>query len=944
MHPLSTGQKKTKQKKMGTLPNFHENRGASPTAVDTTNDITECKQVEAALAESERRYRGIVETALEGIALYEPDGTVTYVNQRMADLLGYSREKIIGMSTLDFVEAEEREAVIAAGESAKERGSFSKVWKLRRKDTSILWTLVNVTARRDAAGNVLGYLAMHTDITTRKQAEDALRQREREFAAMFEQSVVGKAQSDLDTSRMLRVNKAFADMLGYTPEEMTGMTFIEITHPDDREGNLEAYAPLRTGEDNRMEIDKRFFRKDGSVVWAHVAANLIRSDDGTPAYSIAVIQDITRRKHAEEALRKSEERSRSIVENSSEVLYRVDLRTGRYEYISKSAERLLGYPVEEFLAMTGEDTLALVHPDDLPGIREGLRWLEAEGSAQVEYRHRVRSGGYRWFSTNLTLTRDADGTPRYRNGYSRDITDRKWAEEALRESEARFRLMFESHKAVMLLIEPDTGKILDANVAAAEFYRYSRDRLRSMYIYQINQMPAEEVDAERRKAVDLERNRFIFPHRIANSERRWVEVHSSPVTLQNRPVLFSIIHDVTARLQAEEALQKAKQELEQRVKERTAELASRAEQLRALAGELTLSEQRERTRLARVLHDHLQQLLVASKFRIAILGRGGDELLKQGVKEIEDLIDESIAASRSLTVELSPPILHEAGLTAGLEWLARRMKDTHGLFVELELEESGVLPEAPKILLFESVRELLFNVVKHASVLSARVNLRRFDNSLRVVVSDKGKGFDPVSLPAAGESGRGFGLFGIRERLELMGGSFTIESILGQGSQFIVSMPVSPSESIQTPPQQVIPLPEAQIFSPVYPDPGRKIRVMLADDHAVVRQGMANLLGDEPDLEVVGQAADGQEAVDLASRLLPDVILMDMSMPKLNGVEATRLICNDWPEIRIVGLSMFEEADRAQAMRDAGAVDYLTKSGPADKLLSAIRKCIWDRH
>ena len=112
---------------------------------------------------------------------------------------------------------------------------------------------------------------------------------------------------------------------------------------------------------------------------------------------------------------------------------------------------------------------------------------------------------------------------------------------------------------------------------------------------------------------------------------------------------------------------------------------------------------------------------------------------------------------------------------------------------------------------------------------------------------------------------------------------------------------------------------------------------MLVDDHAVVRQGIANLLKDQPDIEVVGQAADGQEAVDLAARLLPDVILMDMSMPKLNGVEATRIIHNDWPEIRVIGLSMFEEADRAQAMRDAGAVDYIAKSGPAEAMIDAIR-------
>jgi DNA-binding NarL/FixJ family response regulator len=119
--------------------------------------------------------------------------------------------------------------------------------------------------------------------------------------------------------------------------------------------------------------------------------------------------------------------------------------------------------------------------------------------------------------------------------------------------------------------------------------------------------------------------------------------------------------------------------------------------------------------------------------------------------------------------------------------------------------------------------------------------------------------------------------------------------------------------------------------------PGTPIRVLLADDHAVVREGLARLLGGEPDIEIVGQAADGQEAVELAARLLPDIVLMDMSMPRLNGVEATRAIRNENPDIRVIGLSMFEESDRAQALRDAGAVGYLTKSGPPRELLQAIR-------
>jgi DNA-binding NarL/FixJ family response regulator/two-component sensor histidine kinase len=400
------------------------------------------------------------------------------------------------------------------------------------------------------------------------------------------------------------------------------------------------------------------------------------------------------------------------------------------------------------------------------------------------------------------------------------------------------------------------------------------------------------------------------------------------------------IHYSIERKRFEEALRELNASLERKVQERTVELAQRASQLRSLAGELTLSEQRERSRLAKVLHDHIQQLLVAAKFRVTILGRGGDDVIKRASKEVEELIDESIAASRSLTAELSPPILHEAGLNAGIQWLARRMADTQGLFVDLKMEESGALPEDLKVLLFESVRELLFNVVKHANTRSAVINMRRFDGSLQVTVSDQGVGFDPTAMPAAGESGGGFGLFSIRERLELMGGTFEIVSNPGRGSRFVLSLPVAPTEKIEPQSQEILVLPEPNSIESGFPDPGRKIRVMLADDHAVVRQGIANLLRDEPDIEVVGEAGDGQEAVELAAKLLPDVILMDVSMPKLDGVEATRAIRNEFPEIRIIGLSMFEDVEIAQGMRDAGAVDYVTKSGSADVLVNRVRTSI----
>jgi PAS domain S-box-containing protein len=407
--------------------------------------------------------------------------------------------------------------------------------------------------------------------------------------------------------------------------------------------------------------------------------------------------------------------------------------------------------------------------------------------------------------------------------------------------------------------------------------------------------------------------------------------------------LSPAIVEAFMRQRAEQALQEANLALERRVAERTSELAERATQLRALAGELTLAEQRERRRIAKVAHDHLQQLLIALKFRLTVLGRTNDRVVQQAVDEIEPLLDTCIQAARSLTAELSPPILHEGGLRAGLEWLVRWMADTHGLAVGLAITGPFVpLADDVKVLLFESVRELLFNAVKHSRAQSAMVTMQTGDGQVVVVVSDQGAGFDPNAIPAAVGKAGGFGLFGIRERLDLIGGRMEIQSASGQGCRFSLTVPTEALPATQPGPLTAA-VPPGRARQPAPPVVAGKIRVVLADDHTVMREGVAGLLGREPDIEIVGQAPDGRAAVELAAELLPDVILMDMNMPGLDGLEATRAIHTDHSGIRVIGLSMFDDDEHARALREAGAVDYLSKSGPPERLIAAIRRCMGEQ-
>ncbi|MFB3905627.1 MAG: PAS domain S-box protein [Acidobacteriota bacterium] len=215
--------------------------------------------------------------------------------------------------------------------------------------------------------------------------------------------------------------------------------------------------------------------------------------------------------------------------------------------------------------------------------------------------------------------------------------------------------------------------------------------------------------------------------------------------------------------------------------------------LRALASELTLTERRERQRLAKILHDHVQQLLVGAKFRLATLDRVPSDTLAKQARGIEQLLDECIGVSRTLTAELSPPVLQEGDLVASLEWLADWMSDKHGLSVRLRTEtKPGPVPNDVKLLLFESARELLFNVVKHARTDSALLTLRRVNrHHLQVVVSDKGAGFNAARLGKSRLPGSGFGLLSIRERMALIGGRLEIVSREGKGSCFILTVPLA---------------------------------------------------------------------------------------------------------------------------------------------------------
>ncbi|TDT89175.1 PAS domain S-box protein [Pseudodesulfovibrio indicus] len=518
------------------------------------DDITERVEGERQLAEERNRVAHYLDVVGSMVFALDAAGRVTMVNRTACRVLGYEERALLDRDWVDaLVPDEQRDEVrdclymIFSGQLEDEDERFHYVTTREGEHRLVQWQGKLLT---NEGGLPVGLLLSGTDVTERRAIEEALAEKELWLRNTF--VALGEAVLILTPDmKILDANPAAETMFGMTNEELDGLPVGDLhvnpAHYDDFLAR--ARSAFEAGERAVFELPLK--RRSGVIFPADHSVSIIDGDDGTTLGVVNVIRDISDRKHAEAELRRSEEKFRRIFESIEEGYMVTDLE-GTIMMVNPATCRILQYEAGELVGRSIDSLYRIA--EERGGFR---KTLEAEGTIRSRQMNALRKDGTTIvIEANAHLVRNHRGEPVAMEGTFRDITRRIEAEKVLREREKQYRAFFENNHAIMLLTDPKTEGIIDANPAASDFYGYPVEVMRTMSMSQINGLSRDEMFEEMRRSMDEGRTYFVVKHLLAGGEVRDVEVYSGPIMVQGVQRLYSVIHDVTQRIRLEQDMKR----------------------------------------------------------------------------------------------------------------------------------------------------------------------------------------------------------------------------------------------------------------------------------------------------------------------------------------------------------------------------------------------------
>ena len=692
---------------------------------------------------------------------------------------GYTREEAFcatGHSFNGITVAEDIPAKDEAGRRALvgEIDGYYQEFRIRHKSGQIRWLCESVrVASRDESG--VRFIGACLDITHRKQAEEALRKWEEDTRQLLDGLEgflwTAKARQPWEWDMQIPSAKGFQRVTGYMPDEIikiTGRIINGITVPEDLSVKDVGGKRALAGEIDGYYHEYRIRHKSGQIRWLGESVRVAsRGEDGMRF--IGACLDITHRKQAEEALRKWEEDTRQLLDGLEGFLWTADARPGITNWDMqipsiKGFERVTGYKPEETIQTTKRFINGITLPEDIPGKDQaGKRAVagEIEGYCQ-EYRIRHKNGQVRWLCESVRVASRTESGVRF-IGACLDITQRKQAEEALRASEERFRTIFDAASDAFFVLDFD-GRIIEANAHASKMYGHSHEEFIDLSIRTLTHGSHQRLIDQLLKGMHA-RHEFHAEAVNVRKDARLINVdlRATVVDFRGDRHILLTLHDITERKQAEKMMQ-------------------------ALHRQLITAREKERSRLARELHDSIGQSLVAMRLAMQTTISGAnhcmDEPMLSTLTAAADKCNSLIGEVRTICHGLYPPALESLGLLAALRGLARECQSQVQVSVEcLEPMESTRFPSEVEIELFRIAQEAASNALRHSHARQILLSLVYEDGQAVLTIADNGAGFDPDKTLDAG-----MGLNTMRDRAQTVGGQLTIDSRPG-GTRVSVRVP-----------------------------------------------------------------------------------------------------------------------------------------------------------
>lgn len=901
------------------------------------------------LKASETKFREIFEHAAVGIAKLDQEFCFTQINKTLARMIGSTSQSLVGQPYWNISLVAEIEGDRQMFVELEENGFVQRETRIHQTLGREIWVKINLSEVQPFPPDEAYYIAIFEDISQRKRSE------EMHADLVLHDKLLIKALAEVTYDHympqdILTWQGDYENILGYTPEEM-GMdtaSWLERVYPDDVEA-VEAELERAFREDKIFDIEYRFRHHDGHYLWMHDRGVLHGEHLGEAERFIGVFRDISKRKAAEEKRQKQDRLYQQIVETAQEGIWVID-EEAKTDYVNPRMAMMLGYNAEDML---GKSLFEFMDSKQLEAAKLNFQRRQQGLSEDHDFCFRSREGQEVWTMITTNPLLDDHGKFAGALGMVTDVTERRAAEQEIIRSQNLLEAIFDESADALFLVDMDTLRTFDCNKKAIEMFE--RDDKSELIDIEGHILQAKQFSDEELEAIAAEINETGTWSReveyVTKSGRLfWGNLAAKQITVGDRRVNLVRVTDIDDRKRAEQALRRTNEELERATKLKDEFLANMSHELRTpLNAILGLTE---------VLGDGTYGLVNQRQQRsLNTIERNGQHLLEL----INDILNLAKIEAGQMVFHPVPVEINQ--ICRGSVVLIRHQASKKNIEIQLDLPTQSPKIEGDQLRLRQALINLLGNAIKFTPIggkISLRLELKATENLVRIHIQDNGIGIAPVDQAQLFQpfvqldssltrrfSGTGLGLALVKQIAELHGGSISVTSTLGKGSEFLLCLPWSAPSPLE------LPTASAPSFSPnSQPHLGQTATLFTGDRPLV-------LIADDDDdnIETIWdylmgrgyrliRAVNGREAVTLTESEQPDLILMDIQMPELNGLEAMQLIreqssINQVPIIALTALAM--DSDRQRCL-DAGANLYLAKPFRLKTLIEHMQTLLASMH